>query len=110
MRRRYPHRIDIQKISIIRDPDTGEMREEWGDYLLLVPAHIKPISGREFIAASSEQSEIRARIEIRYRDDISTSMRAIHKNKIYNIHAVLDDNDTGYRWTTLMCSEGVNHG
>lgn len=110
MRRRYPHRITIQRIVATRDTTTGEQINTWTDYAPNSPAHVLPISGRELIASNTEHSEIRARIEMRYRNDLDHTMRILFRGMIYNIHAILPDNDTGLRWITLMCTEGLNDG
>lgn len=110
MRRRYPHRVTIQRLERSRDPNTGAIRESWADYSTSVPAHVIPLSGRELIAANAEHSEVRARIEMRFRNDLNASMRILHRGDVFNIHALLADNDTGTRWLNAMCSYGLNEG
>lgn len=75
-----------------------------------VSAAVEPLSGREFVAAAATQSEVTARITIRYRDDVTPAMRIVHRERIYNIQGILPDKDSGLEYLTLPCSEGVNEG
>jgi SPP1 family predicted phage head-tail adaptor len=73
-------------------------------------AAVEPLSVREFVSSKSEQSEVTARIVIRYRHDVNGQMRFIQGNKIYNIIAPLPDPDSGREYLTLAVSEGVSKG
>ena len=70
-------------------------------------AQIVPMSGREFLAAAAEQSEVRGRIVIRHRGNVDATMRVVYRGKYYNIHAVLPDAESGVEHLTLMVGEGV---
>ena len=100
------HKIQLQEPSIEQDPTTGEMRQTWVDVASLW-AEVVPMSGREFVAASAEQSEVRGRITIRYRDGVDASMRIVYRGRYYNILAVLPDAESGKEHLTLMTGEGV---
>lgn len=89
-----------------QDPVTGEMRVIWRDVAKLW-AEIVPMSAREFVAASAEQSEVRGRIVIRRRSDIDATMRIIHRGMAYQILGVLADPVSGLEYQTLPVSEGV---
>lgn len=108
------HYVTIQKLTTTQDPVTGNITESWADKWVNVPAAISPLSGREFIAAQSTQSEVTGRITIRWRDGLDASMRIVHTVKgtarIYNIEAILADADSGLEYLTLMVSSGVNDG
>lgn len=100
------HQVELQEQQITQDPVTGEMVTTWTT--IAEPwAEIVPMSGREFLAASAEQSEVRGRIVIRYREDVDASMRVVYRGKYYNIHAVLPDAESGLEHLTLMTGEGV---
>lgn len=103
------HRGMIQQRSEIRDPDTGAVKTEWVDFDAAWMS-IEPLSAREFIAAQAAQSEISARIVMRYRDGIDATMRIVHRGKIYNIKGVLPDPVSGREYLTLPVSMGVNDG
>lgn len=100
------HKVQLQEQQITQDPVTGEMLTTW--VTIAQPwAEIVPMSGREFMAAGAEQSEVRGRIVIRYRDDVDASMRVVYRGKYYNIFAVLPDAESGREHLTLMTGEGV---
>ena len=106
------HRIAIQEQLEEQDSDTGEITHVWATVSGMgnVPAEIVPLSAREFIAAQATQSEIVARIVIRYREGIDATMRAVHKGAVYNIRGVLADPRTGREWLTLPVSAGLTDG
>ena len=104
------HRITIQAKGMTQDPVTGEMTQGWSD-LVSVWASVGPLSTREFIAASAGQSEITARIVIRYRDGLDSTMRAIHRGKIYEFAGPpLADPNSGLEYLTIPAKEGVRDG
>lgn len=105
---RLRHRVAIQRRVLAQDT-SGNTTHTWAN-IATVWAAIEPLSTREFIAAQSVQSEVTARIVIRYRANIDASMRIVHKDKIYNIHGILADKDSGLEYLTLPVSEGVNDG
>lgn len=108
------HRIRLDRPTYVQNTTTGEQTLTWV-VVATVWARIEPLSAREFIAAQANQSEITARIVIRYRSDVLPSWRAVHMvngvaGKVYNIHGVLADPESGLEWTTLPVSAGVNDG
>lgn len=103
------HRVVIEKPGQTQDPATGEMMPGWAP-VATVWAAIEPLSAREFIAAQAGQSEITARVTIRYRPGIDATMRIIHRGRVYNIHGVLPDPKSGFHYLTLPVSMGVNDG
>ncbi len=100
------HKVQLQAKQITQDPVTGEMVDSW--VTIAQPwAEIVPMSGSEFMAAGAEQSEVRGRIVIRYRDDVDASMRVVYRGRYYSILAVLPDAESGKEHLTLMTGEGV---
>lgn len=118
---RLRHRVRLERYvelldsngNVLQDPATGEIPREWV-LVAEVWCEIAPISGREFIMSQSLQSQVSARLTIRYRDDVDATMRAVHRRRgrdvIYNIKAVLPDPDSGMAHLTLPCSEGTGQG
>ena len=104
------HRITIEQPGLTQDPVTGEMIAGWTVFADKVPASVEPLSARDFIAAQSGQSEISARIVIRYRPGVLPTMRIIHRGKVYGIKGVLPDADSGLEYLTIPVSEGVKDG
>lgn len=100
------HQVVIQKPKVTQNPQTGGMGKTW-EPVATVWADVTPMSAREFIAASAEQSEVRGRMTIRYRDDVDATMRVVHRGRYYAILGVLPDAESGREHLTLMTAEGV---
>jgi len=105
------HRITFQSPGTTQDPVTGEMVQGWANVWEKVPASIEPLSVKDFIAAQATQSQLSARIVIRYRSGVLPTMRILHRGLIYNIEGPpLADPDSGLEYLTLAVSAGVNDG
>lgn len=109
---RLRHRVAIQARVQGQDPVSGEVTESWQTVTgwETVPCAIEPLSAREFIAAQATQSQIVARITMRYRAGLLPTMRIVHKGAIYNIAGLLPDKDSGLEYLTIPVSAGVNQG
>lgn len=108
------HRVTIQKKDKVQDPISGEILFEWVDIWKDIPASIDYLSVRDYMggltASQTPQAKITARITIRYRDGINAEMRILHKNKIFDIKGLLQDNNLGLEYITIPVSEGTNLG
>lgn len=102
------HRVIIEKYDAGgRDDDGFELPSQWSEYLKLW-AKVTPLSSKDLIGAQGEQSEVTARMMVRYNTDINTTMRVIWKGRIYAIDSDgLDDNEDGMTYTTFNLSGGV---
>jgi SPP1 family predicted phage head-tail adaptor len=109
---RLRRRITLLAPGDSQDPDSGIITS--GDWLAVatnVPAAIEPLSAREFIAAGARQTNVTTRISIRWRDDVTATMRcADETGTIYAIEQVLGDNKSGREYLTLVCSQGEEQG
>jgi SPP1 family predicted phage head-tail adaptor len=116
------HRIRIERRDYyydsngqpIQNPETGETPQRWVE-VQTVWAAIEPLSAREFIQSAALQSQITARIVIRYRDGLDAAMRLVHVRKgrpdvIYNPEGFLPDKDSGLEYLTIPVGAGVNQG
>ena len=105
------HKVVIQhKGKGGRDEDGYSLPNTWTTYKNLW-AKVTPVAARDLVLTQSEQTEITARLKIRYRTDINTTMRVLWKDKIYSIQSEgLDDNVDGYTYTTFNLSSGVENG
>ena len=65
---------------------------------------------REFLAAQANQSQVVARMVIRYRDGLHAAMRIVHRGKVYNPAGFLPDADSGLEYLTIPVTQGVNDG
>ena len=85
--------------------EVGQPNTSWEE-LATIWAAIEPVSGREFWAQQQIQSEITARIRIRYRNDVTVGMKAECNGKTYMIKYIIDYQES-HKELWLMCSEGV---
>lgn len=102
------HEVTIQSLAEGVNV-AGDTVATWSD-VATVWADIQPLSAREFIAGQALQSDVSARITIRYLEGITAAMRVVHGATIYNIRGVLPDQASGREYLTLPCSQGVNNG
>lgn len=101
------HRVTLQSKSVTRDAMGGEI-VVWTDVATFVPAKVEALSGRALMAAQQAQSEVTARILLRYRPDIRNDWRILHRTDIYAIHALIPTPD-GVD-LNLQCSTGLKNG
>jgi SPP1 family predicted phage head-tail adaptor len=105
-------RITLQQRSATQD-SFGEPTHGWQD-LMTVWAGIEPLSGRELELAQQMSSEVTHRITVRYQSAFTdtrwaASLRALYKNRIFNIQAALNEDEANVR-IHLLASEGLNDG
>ena len=101
---RLRHRVTIQNRVETQGPTTGAIAVSWAD-VATVWAAVEPLSAREFIAAQATESQVSARITIRYRAGITPKMRVAHGDTLYDIAGVLSDPKSGREYLTLPVSE-----
>lgn len=102
------HRVTIQHfIAGGRDEDGYPIEGSWQEYKQLW-AKVTPLSAKDLISAQADQSEVVARMKIRYREDINTTMQVIWKGRIFSIQSqALDDNETGNIYFTFLLGQGL---
>lgn len=100
-------RVTIQSRTISQDAE-GVPTETWAN-LATVWAAVEPISGREYFQAATVQSEVTARIRIRYRSGIVSNMRVLYGSRVFEIVSVIDYQEE-HRELQLMCKEVVPVG
>ena len=99
---RLRHRIAIERVTETRDTD-GSVIETWSTYAT-VQASIDPISGREYFAAQSVQTDVTHRIVIRYLSGIVPKMRVKYGSRIFDILSVINVSERNGE-LQLMCRE-----
>lgn len=117
---RLRHRVRIEQLEnlldsnggVIQDEETGQVAQEWVE-VATVWAAIEPLSAREFIQSQATQSQITARVIIRFREGLNAAMRLVHVRRdmadvIYNPHGFLADKDSGLEYLTIPVSTGVS--
>lgn len=65
-------------------------------------ARVQPLNGREYIAAQAAQSEVTARIRMRFRPWMTAQDRVIHNGTTYGIESLIDVR-SDHRELVLMC-------
>ena len=112
---RLRHIVDIESVTYTQDSTTGEMTPTCAVTHSNVPCAIEPLSVKEFMQSSADQSGVSVRIVIRKRSGLSAEMRLIgvcgcHSGNIYNPMGFLEDPSSGQEWMTAPCTEGINEG
>ena len=103
------HRVVIQVKGPNRNADGYPTSVDWTEYKKLW-AKVTHLSGKDLIAAQANQSKVVARLKLRYRKDINTTMRVVYKDQIYAIDSqALEDNNSGNEYITFLLSRGVEH-
>lgn len=102
------HKMTLQEPVDVQDTTTGEMVRTWQE-VAKVWASLEPLSANAFVAAGAEQSEVTARVTIRYRDDVTSKMRLVYRGMYYDIKGVLADPKSGLEYLTLPVGEGVRY-
>src|SRR5690554_3835951 len=104
------HRVSVQELQNTgQNPVTGLPTTEWVEVTKRW-ASVEPLSVREFLAAGANQSNVTARIVMRYWSGLNPTMRIVYRSKIYNIAGALPDADSGLEYMTIPVSEGLNDG
>lgn len=93
-------RVTVERFSRTED-ELGQPIESWAP-LFTCWAEVSPLVGREFIAAQAAQSEVTARIRMRFRPWMTAEDRVIHNGTTYNIVSVIDVRSEN-RELVLMC-------
>ncbi|WP_163830730.1 phage head closure protein [Spartinivicinus ruber] len=99
---RLKHRITIEKPELTKD-EFGQPTKTWV-VVCTTRAAIDPISGKEFFAAQQINNAINYKITMRYRPGIKPQCRVKYKDRLFDIHAVLNPKEAN-RELQLMCEE-----
>jgi SPP1 family predicted phage head-tail adaptor len=107
---KFRQRITIQSRSTTQDSETGEILVTWTNLHYRIPASVEPLSVKEFLQSQAEQTQVTARMTIRYRPGLDSSMRILYRDKIYNPAGFLADKNSGIEYLTIPVTEGVGDG
>lgn len=102
------HRIVIQQRGPARDA-AGQPSNAWITFADSVPANILFMTGKQYATSNSQVSSATVSIRLRYRTDLNASMRVVHGITVYDILAVLPDQDH-YDHVDLACNTGASNG
>ena len=94
-------RISVERLQGGFDELGQPLPDNWA-HLFDCWAEVSPLVGREFIAAQAAQSEVTARIRMRFRPWMTAEDRVIHNGTTYGIVSVIDVRSEN-RELVLMC-------
>ncbi len=98
---RLNQRVDIQAATT---PTTGETNPSFAVHVANVPAEIRETGGGEYIRGRQVEAGVTAVITIRYRSDLSPTMRVRYGDRTLELVSVGDP--TGHRvYLVLTCKE-----
>lgn len=95
------NRLKIYRQTATRSA-TGAVKVGQWEHILTLWGQVTPLSVKDIIAGQAQDSQITARVKIRYRDDIDNTMRIQHAGRMYEIVGEpLADNVSGQEYLTL---------
>lgn len=105
-------RVRLQRPVMVKDT-LGAPTHQWVE-VATVWADLQPLSGREAVIAGRISAEISHQITVRYQQIFDNpgqvaQMRALYGQRIFNIHAALQEDDKRAK-VILLASEGISDG
>jgi SPP1 family predicted phage head-tail adaptor len=94
--------ITIQVRTLDQDA-SGQQTETWSTFAT-VYANIKPLIGRDYLAAKQLTDEISHDVTIRYRRGIKPKMRIFYLGRYMEIISIIDAEERR-EWLYLKCKE-----
>ena len=113
------HRVRIDQLVDVLDSNGEPARDgqgatirEWSE-VATVWAAIEPLSARERMQSAAMQSEVTARIVMRFRTGLDAAMRFVHlvngtDSSIYNPAGFIPDKESGLEHLTVPVSAGIS--
>lgn len=100
-------RVTIERATRSADSSGGSV-VSWAPlgHAPTVWARVEPLSGGEALQAMRLEARITHRVTLRWRDDVSATMRLVWRARVLNIRAVTNP-DERRRYLELLCEEGV---
>ncbi len=97
-------RVTLQRRAAGEDA-MGQANGAWEDVAPLW-AQVLPLRGREYFAAAAVQQETSVKVTIRYRPDVTPSMRLVWQGVPYDITSVVQLGGRKFWLELLMISGG----
>lgn len=101
----FRHLITFQKLLEVQN-DYGEPTQAWNDEITSRAA-IYPVSGKEFYAAETVNSEVTHKINMRYTQGLKPDMRIKFGDRYFNIISIINFQERG-TLIQIMCKELVD--
>jgi SPP1 family predicted phage head-tail adaptor len=96
-------RITIQQMTPGNDGQGGTTRTP-STLVSSLPAAVEPLSGQEAMQVGAQTSELRTKVTIRYRDDVTATQRIVWGDRTLQIGSIQDP-DGRRRSLELFCAE-----
>ncbi|MCM3763448.1 phage head closure protein [Neobacillus niacini] len=100
----FRHVITFQKISGTQN-SYGEKSKDWVD-VIKSRAGIYPVSGKEFFAAETVNSEVTHKVNLRYLSGITPDMRIKFGERFFSIISVINFQEKNIE-LQLLCKEMI---
>lgn len=97
------HKIIFQKLDKDAENDYGEPIEKWDD-ISSTKGGIYPISGREFYAAETVNSEVSHKVNIRYIKGLTPDMRIKFGDRLFFIISIINFQERNVE-LQILCKE-----
>jgi SPP1 family predicted phage head-tail adaptor len=102
---RLNKKIEIQQKTTTTN-EFGEPENSWETFTN-VWARINPISAKEYFSAQGFEHTVTHKITIRFIEGVKPDMRIVYGNRIFEITAVRNINESN-RWIELLAKEYAN--
>ncbi|QGP56803.1 putative phage head-tail adaptor (plasmid) [Piscirickettsia salmonis] len=99
------HRVTLQN-NLIGANNYGEALDYWQD-ITTVWARVSPSAGRELFSAQQFYHEISQTVTLRYRPDVTPSLRLVFDSRYFEILSVINPDERN-RELILACKEWVH--
>jgi SPP1 family predicted phage head-tail adaptor len=96
-------RVTIQQETPTAD-GAGGYALAWTN-VMTVWAEIEPITGQKVFVSEHLEGHVTHHVTMRYQSGITTDMRLNYNNRLFNIRAVLNTDESN-RWLKLLVEEG----
>ena len=101
---RLRHRVWIKELTATAD-GMGGVTKSWGTVTVCY-ASVEPLKGREWFESGLENSDVTARMRMRYKAGISPTMQVYFGSRTFEIKSVIDQEER-HKELELMLRELV---
>ncbi|PEJ48233.1 head-tail adaptor protein [Bacillus sp. AFS002410] len=103
----FRHKITFQKEAESGIVDELDQKEDIWENVKSVWSMIKTIKGSEYLSTGTTQATIISRFIIRYTDGITSDMRIMYNNRLFDIIEPPINDDEAYETLTILAKERV---
>lgn len=89
----FRHELALQQATLTPD-GMGGHKEEWAEIATLF-ARVEPVSAASRFGADQTLESVTHRVTMRHRDGVSSGMRLMRRERVFDILTVHDPDETG---------------